>query len=241
MAGSSAAAARPPIPDDQVAARPPIPDDAAAARPPLAGFRHLAGRLDEAAQAALLAEVWRRVEPLGWITPVMPRSGRPFSVAMANLGRLGWVSDRRGYRYEPADPRTGRPWPPIPDPLLALWAELVGRPEPECCLVNLYRPGARMGLHQDRDELALEVPVLSVSLGDTALFRVGGLERRGPTASLRLASGDVVLLAGRSRLCFHGIDRILPGTSGLVPGGGRVNLTLRRVSPVDGGRRTEFG
>ncbi len=160
----------------------------------------------------------------------MPRTGRPFSVRMANLGPLGWVSDRRGYRYQPTHPLTGRPWPAIPPALLDLWAELVGGPEPECCLVNLYRSGARMGLHQDRDEAALDVPVLSISLGDAAIFRIGGVARRGRTATLRLESGDVVLLAGESRLAFHGIDRILAGTSALVPGGGRINLTLRRVT-----------
>lgn len=179
---------------------------------------------------ALLAEVLARVEPAGWFQPVMPRTGRPFSVRMANLGPLGWVSDRRGYRYQPTHPVTGRPWPAIPEPLLALWRELVGGCEPECCLVNFYGPGAKMGLHRDEDEEARDVPVLSVSLGDAAIFRVGGLVRGGSTLRLRLDSGDVVLLAGASRLCYHGIDRILPGTSNLVPGGGRINLTLRRVT-----------
>lgn len=160
----------------------------------------------------------------------MPRTGRPFSVRMANMGPLGWVSDVRGYRYQSSHPLTGRPWPPIPERLLGLWCELVGSPEPECCLVNLYRPGARMGLHRDEDEEAQEVPVLSVSLGDAAIFRVGGLARGGPTVSFRLESGDVVLLAGASRRAYHGIDRILAGTSDLVPGGGRINLTLRRVT-----------
>jgi alkylated DNA repair protein (DNA oxidative demethylase) len=202
---------------------------AEAAVPP-GGFRHLPGLLDRTAQAALLAELSARVEPDVWFQPVMPRTGRPFSVRMANLGPLGWVSDVRGYRYAPTHPVTGRPWPAIPERLLALWRELVGEPEPECCLVNFYRPGARMGLHRDEDEEAEDVPVLSVSLGDSAIFRVGGLSRRGPTVSLRLSSGDVVLLAGASRLAYHGIDRILPGTSDLVPGGGRINLTLRRVT-----------
>ncbi len=197
---------------------------------PPEGFRHLPGFLDRSAQVALLSEIWALVEPEVWFTPTMPRTGRPFSVRMANLGRLGWVSDIRGYRYAPTHPTTGRPWPPIPDVLLALWRELVAGPEPECCLVNLYRPGAKLGLHRDEDEEAQEVPVLSISLGDTAIFRLGGLTRRGPTVALPLASGDVVVLAGESRRAYHGVDRILPGTSDLVPGGGRVNLTLRRVT-----------
>ena len=214
------------------------PGGAGAVPPP--GFKHLPGWLDRTAQAALLAELLARVEPAGWFQPVMPRTGRPFSVRMANLGPLGWVSDLRGYRYEPTHPVTGRPWPPIPERLRALWRELVGEPEPECCLVNFYRPGAKMGLHRDEDEEARDVPVLSISLGDTAIFRVGGRTRRGPTATFRLESGDVVLLAGESRHAFHGIDRILPGSSDLLPGGGRINLTLRRVTrPARAGRRTD--
>lgn len=210
------------------------PEVAGVVPPP--GFRHLPGWLDRRAQAELLAELLALVEPEGWFQPVMPRTGRPFSVRMANLGPLGWVSDLRGYRYQPTHPRTGRPWPPIPERLLALWRELVGEPEPECCLVNFYGPAAKMGLHRDADEDARDVPVLSISLGDTAIFRVGGLARRGPTVTLRLASGDVVLLAGESRHAFHGIDRILPGSSDLLPGGGRINLTLRRVTRPDGAK-----
>lgn len=196
-----------------------------------AGFRHLPGRLDGAAQAAILAEVLASVEAAGWFQPTMPRFGQPLSVRMCNLGPLGWVSDRSGYRYQAHHPDTGRPWPPMPRMLHELWDELTGCPHPpEACLVNLYRGRARMGLHQDRDEADLAAPVLSISLGDAALFRVGGDDRRGPTRSLTLESGDVVILAGDSRLCFHGIDRTLPGTSDLVPGGGRINLTLRRVT-----------
>lgn len=165
--------------------------------------------------------------------PVMPGSGRPFSVRMSNFGPLGWVSDRAGYRYEPCHPVTGRPWPPLPEALRALWGELTGLAEPpECGLVNVYGPGARMGLHQDRDEAALDCPVVSVSLGDGALFRIGGPRRRDPTRSLRLASGDVVVLGGAARLAFHGIDRVYAVSCRLLPGLGRVNLTLRRVTPL---------
>lgn len=194
------------------------------------GFRHLPGHLPDAVQRALLAEILTTVEAAGWFQPTMPRSGQPMSVRMCNLGPLGWVTDRQGYRYQATHPDTGRPWPPMPASLLALWDEVTGWPDPpEACLVNLYRGNAKMGLHQDRDETDLAAPVLSVSLGDEALFRLGGTSRKGGTRALTLVSGDVVVLGGEARLCFHGVDRVLPGTSGLVSGGGRINLTLRRV------------
>jgi len=198
-------------------------------------MRVLPGALDAAAQRALLAAVLACLEAAPLFRPVMPRDGRPFSVRMSNCGPLGWVSDRGGYRYQACHPETGRPWPAIPPALLALWDAVAGYPAPpEACLINHYAAGARMGLHQDRDEQALDAPVLSLSLGDTAVFRVGGGTRGGPTRSLRLASGDLVLLAGASRLAFHGIDRVLGGTSRLLAdtplGGGRLNLTLRRVT-----------
>ena len=197
------------------------------------GFRHLPGRLAPAAQQTLVHEVLAAVDAAGWFQPTMPRSGRPMSVRMCNLGPLGWLTDRQGYRYQATHPDTGLPWPPLPPALLELWDELAGWPAPpQACLVNLYRGDAKMGLHQDRDEQALTAPVLSVSLGDDALFRLGGTTRRGPTRPLLLRSGDVVVLGGPARLCFHGIDRVLPGTSPLVPGGGRINLTLRRVTEV---------
>jgi len=196
-----------------------------------AGFRHLPGLLSPATQIALLREVLAAVETAGWFQPAMPRSSQPMSVRMCNLGPLGWLTDRHGYRYQATHPDTGRPWPPIPATLLDLWDTVAGWPAPpEACLVNLYRGDARMGLHQDRDETDLAAPVLSVSLGDDALFRLGGTSRKGPTRGLTLVSGDVVVLGGESRLRFHGVDRVLAGTSDLVPGGGRINLTLRRVT-----------
>lgn len=195
----------------------------------LEGFRLWPGVLSPDEQAALRDEVLGAVEAAPFYGPTT-RSGRPFSVRMSNLGSLGWVSDRSGYRYQPIHPVTGEPWPPMPPRLLDLWADLTGWPEPpDACLVNLYREGARMGLHQDLDEPDLRAPVLSVSLGDTAVFRIGAAEG-GPTRSLRLASGDVCALTGAARLARHGIDRILTGSSGLIPGGGRVNLTLRRAA-----------
>jgi len=202
---------------------------AAAEGAALRGARLHAGALDPAAQAALLAEVLAVMALAPPIHPVT-RWGRPMSVAMTAAGRFGWVSDRRGYRYEERQP-SGLPWPPIPPSALAAWAAFAGCPrEPECCLVNLYRGPARMGLHQDRDEADLTQPVLSISLGDEALFRVGSVERGGPTASAWLRSGDVAVLAGEARLAHHGIDRVREGSSDLVPGGGRINLTLRVVT-----------
>lgn len=106
-----------------------------------------------------------------------------------------------------------------------------GAPDPQACLINFYGPDARMGLHQDRDEETFDAPVLSVSLGATAVFRIGGRARRDPTRSLRLASGDVLVLGGDARLAYHGVDRIIKGTSELVKDDGRINLTLRRVTP----------
>ncbi len=187
--------------------------------------------LDRAGQETLLAAVLAILEAAPPFTPTMPRTNKPFSVRMSNCGPLGWVSDAAGYRYQPAHPETGRPWPAMPQILLDLWAELAGYPHPpEACLINLYDARARMGLHQDRDEQDFEAPVLSLSLGDTCLFRVGGTARRDPTRSFRLASGDALVLGGPARLAFHGVDRVLRGSSTLVPGGGRINLTLRRVS-----------
>jgi alkylated DNA repair protein (DNA oxidative demethylase) len=150
---------------------------------------------------------------------------------MTNCGPLGWVSDRSGYRYQPTHPRTGRSWPAIPEILFIAWKELAAfRHPPEACLINHYGPGSKMGLHQDRDEEDFTAPVVSLSLGDTCLFRVGGTNRSDPTRSFPLASGDAVVLAGKSRLAFHGVDRIVPGSSTLWPDGGRINLTLRRVT-----------
>jgi len=153
------------------------------------------------------------------------------SVRMTNCGPLGWVTDERGYRYQATHPETGEPWPPMPGLLLDAWRELAGYAHaPEACLINVYGPAAKMGLHQDRDEQDFSAPVVSLSLGDTCLFRIGGTKRNDPTQSVRLASGDAVVLGGDARLAFHGVDRIMPGTSTLLPDGGRINLTMRRVT-----------
>ncbi len=165
--------------------------------------------------------------------PVMPGTGKAMSVRMTNCGSLGWVTDKeRGYRYQATHPVTGRPWPAIPQILLDLWREVSGCDrDPEACLVNFYSDDAKMGLHQDRDETDFNAPVVSVSLGNSCLFRIGGLERKDRTCSLKLESGDVFVLGGAGRLCFHGVDRIYPETSTLLKNGGRINLTLRRVNP----------
>jgi DNA oxidative demethylase len=195
------------------------------------GFHYLPGFLDVRAQSAIRGLLEEAVVKAPLFTPVMPRTGRPFTVMMTNLGRLGWVSDARGYRYQPVHPETHQPWPEIPEEILAVWRAVSSYShEPEACLVNYYSEVARMGLHRDMDEDDLRAPVVSISLGDTAVFRIGGRERNNKTETLKLASGDVVVLGGSSRLRYHGVDRILTGTSRLLPQGGRINLTLRRVT-----------
>jgi alkylated DNA repair protein (DNA oxidative demethylase) len=185
---------------------------------------------DARAQARLVTEVLEAAQVAPFYRPITP-GGQAMSVEMTNLGPLGWITDAAGYRYETRHPMTGAPWPSIPPMLLELWSGLTqGGPPPDACLVNRYRPGARMGLHQDRDERDFSHPVISVSLGDEAVFRIGSNQRTGRTMSLRLRSGDVCVLADAARLAFHGIDRIIAGGSDLIPGGGRINLTLRRAA-----------
>ena len=194
----------------------------------LRGVRVLPGYLDAPAQAALVEALRAVAAAAPFVRPETPR-GRPMSVRMTAAGRYGWITDRKGYRYEPRHP-SGVAWPPIPGQVLALWHDVTGLDRaPDCCLVNWYGEGARMGLHQDRDEADFSMPVVSVSLGDEALFRVGGTERGGRTGSVWLRSGDVAVLEGESRLAYHGIDRIRFGSSTLLPQGGRINLTLRVV------------
>ncbi|SIQ83018.1 DNA-N1-methyladenine dioxygenase [Rhizobium sp. RU20A] len=196
------------------------------------GVRHLPGYFDRTQQEALVEEIRSVVAAAPLYVPEMPKTGKPMSVRMTNCGTLGWVTDKaRGYRYQPLHPATGEPWPAIPASLMALWETVSGAEKaPEACLINFYGETAKMGLHQDRDEADLSCPVVSVSLGDDCLFRIGGTERGGRTVSLRLMSGDVLVFGGESRLAFHGVDRIYPGTSTLLKNTGRINLTLRRVT-----------
>lgn len=199
------------------------------------GVRHIPDFLDRDAQEAIVEDIRDVVQAAPLYTPAMPRSGKPMTVRMTNCGSLGWVTDKdRGYRYQSTHPVTGNPWPPIPGRLLRIWEEVSAYPHPpEACLVNFYTEEARMGLHQDRDEADLAAPVVSISLGDSCLFRVGQTRREGPTVSFRLKSGDLVILGGEGRLAFHGVDRIYQSTSALLRNGGRINLTLRRVTPPD--------
>jgi alkylated DNA repair protein (DNA oxidative demethylase) len=143
------------------------------------------------------------------------------------------VSDKAGYRYQAHHPMTGKSWPPIPPRLLDIWATLTGfQKPPEACLVNYYAADARMGMHRDEDEADFSAPILSLSLGDSAIFKVGGLKRGGAAQSVKLDSGDALVMAGSARLLYHGVSRVLEGTSTLLEEGGRINLTLRHVGAL---------
>lgn len=184
--------------------------------------------LDPDTQAALVADLREIVRKAPLFSPMTPY-GKPMSVRMTSAGKYGWYADRRGYRYVPQHPN-GSPWPDIPETVLNLWGNLTGLSrQPDCCLINFYGEGARMGMHQDKDEASFDWPVLSISLGDDGLFRVGNLTRGGKTASTWLKSGDAAVIGGDARLVYHGVDRINFGSSMLLDSGGRINLTLRVV------------
>jgi DNA oxidative demethylase len=192
-------------------------------------FEIHAGYVPLAEQVSLVADLRACLLQAPLIQPVTPR-GTAMSVRMSAAGAFGWISDRKGYRYERRHP-SGATWPDIPEALVTLWRTLVPEARaPECCLINWYDGAAKMGMHQDRDEADLTQPVLSVSLGDDALFRMGNDTRGGKTESVWLRSGDVVVMRDAARRAFHGIDRVRPGGSTLLPKGGRINLTLRVVT-----------
>lgn len=195
------------------------------------GFRLLPGYLDRPSQETMVAALRQVVGVAPLVRPVTPW-GKPMSVRMTSAGRFGWVIERGQYRYAALHPEMGTPWPPVPDSVLAVWRDVSGWPgDPDCCLINWYGDGARMGLHRDADEgeAGFKAPVVSISLGDPARFRVGGLARKDPTESVVLNSGDVVVMGGAARLAYHGIDRVMFGKNDLLPEHGRINLTLRVV------------
>ena len=198
------------------------------------GFAHHPLYFDALEQDALIEAVRLGVQTAPFFQPTMPRTGAPLSVVMSNFGSLGWVTDKQGgYRYQPHHPKTGSAWPALPQSLLDLWHDVTDYPAlPEACLINWYREGSKMGLHIDNDEHDLRAPVVSVSLGDPAFFRLGGPKRGGKTHGIKLFSGDVVVLADDARLCYHGVSKVFYGESALVPKGGRINLTMRRVNAV---------
>lgn len=185
--------------------------------------------LDVATQEALVGDLRHIAARAPFFAPVTSR-GKKMSVRMTAAGTFGWFSDRAGYRYIDTHPN-GSAWPPIPARVLDIWHKVTGlEREPECCLINYYTEGARMSLHQDRDEADFRWPVVSVSLGDDGLFRIGNETRGGTTESVWLNSGDVALMGGPARLLYHGVDRIRFGSSLLLQNGGRINLTLRVVT-----------
>ena len=198
------------------------------------GFAHYPLYFSVSQQQALIGAVKQGAKQAPFFIPSMPRTGTPMSVALSNFGPLGWVSDKEGgYRYEPKHPKNGADWPQLPELLRQLWDEVTTYPAlPEATLINWYKPekSSKMGMHVDNDENDLRAPVVSVSLGDPAMFRIGGPKRGGTTQGVKLFSGDVVVLAGEARLCYHGVSKVYYGETALVPKGGRINLTMRRVT-----------
>lgn len=200
------------------------------------GFAHYPLYFSPVEQAELITAISDGVSQAPFFQPRMPRTGTPTSVVMSNFGELGWIADQSGYRYDPVHPKTGQSWPAMPALLIKAWRDLTDWPDmAEACLINWYRAeahdgkGAKMGMHVDADEEAVNAPIVSVSLGDPALYRIGGQTRGGPTAGLKLMSGDVVVLSGEARRCYHAVSKVYYGESALIPKGGRINLTMRRV------------
>ena len=200
------------------------------------GFKHYPLYFSHEQQRVLIEHVQRAVKTAPFYQPTMPRTGAPLSVVMSNFGPLGWVTDKeKGYRYEALHPNTNAPWPDLPERLGTLWDDVTAYPaRPEATLINWYKKdkSSKMGMHVDNDEKDLRAPVVSVSLGDPAMFRIGGPKRSGPTQGIKLFSGDVVVLSGQARMCYHGVSKVYYGESAIVPKGGRVNLTIRRVNEI---------
>jgi alkylated DNA repair protein (DNA oxidative demethylase) len=200
------------------------------------GFHYLPQYYGPARQRAMLEDVRSLLDRAPLFEQRMPKTGAPLSVRMSSAGTFGWVTDRyQGYRYQTNHPITNQPWPAIPPSLLVLWASATGEiTPPNLCLINFYDAGARLGLHQDKGDSSLAAPVVSVSLGDDAVFLLGGMTRKDRIRRVALKSGDVVWFGGPSRLIYHGVERVTVGSSRLLEdagfrGGGRINLTLRRI------------
>ena len=200
---------------------------------PLPGLRIVPGFLDAQSQAALLRDVHEVFTAAPLYSPRMPKSGKPLSVRMTNCGTLGWVSDRRGYRYTSHDPLSGQPWPPMPSVFSALAlraAQATGFEDfnPDACLINRYVPGARLTLHQDKDENDFSAPIVSVSLGLPAIFLFGGNARKDKQRRIPLQHGDVVVWGGSARHYHHGVLPLKEGHHSIL-GSQRINLTFRRA------------
>lgn len=194
----------------------------------LRGFEVYKGFISRGDQVDLVAQLRDIALAAPVFTPETPQ-GKSMSVRMTSAGAFGWFSDAEGYRYIDQHP-SGTAWPKIPDMVLKLWRDLTGiARNPDSCLINFYGENARMGMHQDRDEADFSFPVVSISLGDDGLLRVGGQTRSRQTDTHWLNSGDVVVMGGEARLAYHGIDKIRFRSSTLLPKGGRINLTLRVV------------
>jgi alkylated DNA repair protein (DNA oxidative demethylase) len=176
----------------------------------------------------LIGEIGEILKDAPLFTPQMPRTGANFHYKMSNCGALGWISDRLGYRYTHTHPTTGKPWPPFPPSLNAI-IEILKQGEKipnnyraETCLINKYTQNSKLGLHQDNTEKNLSAPIISISLGATGIFQIGGLKRSDPIEEIELKSGTILILSGEDRLRFHGLKKIINGTK-------RINLTIRQV------------
>lgn len=199
---------------------------------PLAPGAVVLGGFARSLEAPLVVALQRVVEAAPFRHMLTP-GGRRMSVAMTNCGAAGWVSDHAGYRYDPRDPESGRPWPPVPDVFRDLAAQAAERAgfagfAPDACLINRYEPGARLSLHQDRDEQAFDAPIVSVSLGLPAVFQFGGMRRGDAVRRVPLSHGDVVVWGGPSRLRYHGVMPLEAGHHPLI-GACRINLTFRQA------------
>lgn len=199
------------------------------------GFFLFKSKLTKEIQQEIVSAARAIVSQAPLFTPTMPGSGQPFNYSMTNCGELGWVADRDGYRYQSNHPETGKSFPAIPPVIKELaiaLAKETGNSNfyPESCLLNFYSKGAKLGLHQDNSEKNLAAPIISISLGDTGIFVLGGKQRTDETKQYIVQSGDCIVMSGESRNYFHAFKGIVLNTSSLLKNGGRLNLTIRQVN-----------